>query len=243
MKKNLFLLGIILTFFFTSCNKPKITCDIVKPLPNTTFEIGDIIDLAVTVDVENTTISEVQIYLDDVGYDKKFVFPFNFKINTTSLEQGAHTIRVVAIANSGTKDEKTIAFNVTKYESPDFVSFSDGTFPKGWEHEGWTICSPGYDDNYAIGGNPYYYISYLSTVKECNASKIDCIEFYAKKDESWYTARLAFRIDYGVTEVIELNETWTKYSFDVPTGEHTFSWWIQSGETYIYLDAIKFFKK
>ena len=243
MKKNLFLLGIILTFFFTSCNKPKITCDIVKPLPNTTFEIGDIIDLAVTVDVENTTISEVQIYLDDVGYDKKFVFPFNFKINTTSLEQGAHTIRVVAIANSGTKDEKTIAFNITKYESPDFVSFSDGTFPKGWTHEYWSICSPGYDDYYAIRAVRYYGND-LSTTKTISADKIDCIEFYAKDDENnWFPTTLYFRTDFSVIGVVELTKSWEKYSFDIPPGEHTFTWWIQQSDGYAYLDAIKFFKK
>lgn len=239
-------MGIMFAIIFIGCNKPKITCEIVKPTPNATFDIGEFIDLAVTVDVANTTIDEVQIYLDNAGYAKKNFFPFNFKIDTKDMKKGLHTIRAVAFAKNGDKDEKNVSFNLIKQESPDFVSFNDGAFPKTWTHTGWNICSPGFDDNYAIRKHTYSYNDALFTIKECDATQINCIEFYAKAEASdwYYYATLDFSID-GSIENITLNESWTKYSFNVPPGEHTFRWMIMSsgGEGYCYLDAIKFFKK
>jgi len=247
MKKNLFLLGIILIAVFTSCNKPKISCEIIKPLPNSTFELGEVIDISVVVDAENTNISEVQIYLDGAGYQSKIFFPFNFKIYTNNLELGYHTIRAVAIANNDLKSEQTTSFNLVKYESPDFVSFSDGKFPKGWINEGWIVSSPGFDDDYAIMTTTYYYSYYtVSAIKTCDAN-INCIEFYAKNniENEYYPTRLNFYIDNIVKENILLTTSWEKYTFDLPVGEHTFSWRRSSGQEddFIFIDAIKFFKK
>ena len=242
MKKICILLGIILALLMTSCHKPQISCEIVKPIPNTTFELGEVIELAVTVNVENTNIDEVQIYLDDVGYTKKSVFPFNFKIDTKDMEVGKHEIRVVALATSGAKSEKTVVFNLVKYEAPDFVTFSDGKFPKGWRHEGWFIYSlGGVDDNYAVRTSSYYSGGALSTVKAC-----DSLEFYAKADPSdWYYSKLGFYIDNTRVGNITLTDSWERYSFVVPPGEHTFTWLMTSGynSDNIYVDAIRFFKE
>jgi hypothetical protein len=246
MKKNLFFLGIILAFIFAGCNKPKITCEIIKPSPNATFEIGETVELAVVVNVENTTIDVVQVYLDDVGYDKKSFFPFNFQISTKNMEKGTHTIRVVAIANSGAKSEKTVSFSVVKYESPDFVSFSDGTFPKGWTYNSWLITSPGYDDDYAIRGSSYYtYNNYVSVVKTCD-NNTKFIEFYALGEEGyWYPPVLRFYIDSQCIQNIQTTTSWVKYTFPIPAGEHTFTWMVSSSsdDGYVFLDAIRFFKE
>jgi hypothetical protein len=243
MKKTLFFVGIILALILIGCNKPKITCEIVKPTPNATFEIGETIDLAVTVNVENTSIDQVQIYLDDVGYAQKNFFPFNFQIRTQDMEKGFHTIRVVALANSGDKDEKTISFSLEKYESPDFVSFSDGQIPKGWTNHGWTITSPGYDDDYSIRARVCYSDN-LYVTKTCDPKTY--IEFYAKKDDfdEWSYNQLRFYIDNQQVESIELTPEWERYSFPVPAGEHTFIWYPGGNcDRYIYLDAIKFYKE
>jgi len=243
MKKNLFFVGIILAFIFSSCHKPEITCEIVKPTPDATFELGKTIELAVSVNVENTSIDVVHIYLDDIGYDKKFAFPFNFRIHTQGMEKGTHTIRVVAIANSGAKVEKTVSFTLTKYESPDFVSFSDGTFPKGWTSDGWSICTPGYDDNYAIRAYGYYHS--VSAVKTCG-NNIKYVEFYAREDEPyWYYSELGFYMDGQMIDRIVMTNTWTKYAFPVPAGEHVFTWRVLNGssDTYVYLDNISFLKE
>ena len=239
MKKICILLGIILALLMTSCHKPQISCEIVKPIPNTTFELGEVIELAVTVNVDNTNIDEVQIYLDDVGYTKKSVFPFNFKIDTKDMEVGKHEIRVVALATSGAKSEKTVVFNLVKYEAPDFVTFSDGKFPKGWTHEGWYLDTPGYDDNYAVRTSSYSYSGALATVNAC-----DSLEFYAKHgDDDYYHTRLGFYVDGNMVGNITLTDSWEKYSFVVPPGEHTFMWrMIGYNDGNIYLDAIRFFK-
>jgi len=242
MKKNLFLLGIILIAVFTSCNKPKISCEIIKPLPNSTFELGAVIDISVVVDAENTNISEVQIYLDGAGYQSKSFFPFNFNIYTSNLELGHHTIRAVAIASNDLKSEQTTSFNLVKYESPDFVSFANGILPEGWKSQGWTICSPGYDDDYSIRSQ----WGELFAIKTCDVN-INCIEFYAKEHvgSPYYDTRIAFFINNYLVENIYLSENWEKFTFDIPQGEHTFSWRAYSGDgsNYAYLDAIKFFKK
>jgi hypothetical protein len=242
MKKTMLLVGVILAFIIIGCHKPQISCKIVKPTPNATFEIGDVIDLALTVDVENTTIDEVQIYLDEVGYVKKSFFPFNFQIHTKDMEPGTHTIKALAIANNGVKAEETVSFNVKKYETPNFVSFSDGKFPKGWIPGNWHISSPGFDDGYCARVS-YYSGGTLSTVKTCNGN-INCIEFYAKGGSSyWSYPSLGFVVDGVITDIQLTTESWEKYTFDIPAGEHTFMWVYLSGDTDIYLDAIKFFKK
>jgi len=247
MKKNLLLLGIILIAVFTSCKKPKITCEIINPLPNTTFELGETIDLSVVANAENASISTVQIYLDGAGYQSKSFFPFNFQIYTNDLKVGQHTIRAVAISNNDLKCEETISFNLIKYESPDFVSFSDGKWPKGWNREGWYVTSPGFDDNYAIMTNLYYYYyNTVSAIKTCDEN-INCIEFYAKNniENEYYPTKLGFYMDNVLKENITLTTTWEKYTFDIPFGEHIFSWRRTSGveDDDVYIDAIKFFKK
>ncbi|MCL2246685.1 MAG: Ig-like domain-containing protein [Lentimicrobiaceae bacterium] len=244
MKKTLFLLGTALILIFAGCNKPKITCEIVKPLPNAVFELGETIDLAVDVAVENTNIYEVQIYLDGVGYDKKISFPFNFRIYPESLKEGSHTIRVVAFGSDNVTDESTVTFSVVKYEAPNFVSFSDGKLPKGWSANYWSITSPGFDDNFSIRSESYGYNYALTTIKTCDAT-IDSIEFYAKGVSYYYMPRMRFLIN-NIQHEIQLTESWQRYAFAVPSGEHTFTWYpynLDSYSDYICLDAIKFYKK
>ena len=230
--------------FFISCNKPKIVCSITEPLLDSTFDLGDVINLSVLAEADNTTISEVQVYLDDIGYKTLFFFPYNFQIYTDNLKEGTHTIRVVALAYGGLKAETTLSFNIVKYESPDFVSFSDGKIPKGWrndewEYGRWQIYSPGFDDDYAVRATGY---GGLFAKKIVNAN-INRIEFYAKTNSEW--AILTFYIDDIHQESFELNQSWERYSFAIPLGEHTFSWRVGGYSNYcsVLLDAIKFYKE
>ena len=238
MKKKLLLVGIILTIIFSGCVKPKVTCEIVNPKPNATIELGDVIELAVIAETENASLYEVQIYLDGVGYEKKHVFPFNFSIPTSNLEKGTHTIRAVAIASEEAKAESSVTFNLIQSESPDFVSFSNGKFPSGWNNEGWSITSPGYNDTHAIVSS-YYYYSTVSATKTCNAN-IDYIEFYAKS-YSYYGRLLYFYID-DANVAIELTDSWQRYSYPVTQGEHLFRW-VSFEDNIAYLDDIKFYKE
>ncbi|MCL2247023.1 MAG: Ig-like domain-containing protein [Lentimicrobiaceae bacterium] len=244
MKRTFFFIGIIVIFFFAACNKPKVTCEIISPLPNTTFELDDIIELVVNADATNTTILEVQVYLDNVGYASKEKFPYNFQINTYNLEEGTHTIRAVAIAEDGTNSEAKVSFILVKYESPDFVTFSNGQFPLGWKKGAWQIFSPGFDDDYSIRTFSAAW-GELTTIKTGNAD-IDCIEFYAKDDiENWYSTELSFYIDDHLIKTIKLAKSWEKYTFEMQQGVHTYRWWITGAGSscYSYLDAIRFFKK
>ena len=247
MKRNLFYLGIIVVMLFTSCNKPKVVCEIKEPQPNASITLGTIIKLTVFAEAENAIVSEVQIYVDDVGYETKFFFPYNFYIYTDKLKEGIHTIRAVAIASGGIKSVATVSFNLTKYESPDFVSFSDGKIPKGWItrndewNEGWSITSPGFDDNYAIKSTECTDVIARKTVN----ANINRIEFYAKNSENGWSTLRFYIDDAPQQQDINLTQSWEKYSFEIPQGEHTLRWMINglSGGTTSFLDAIRFFKE
>ncbi|MCL2247024.1 MAG: Ig-like domain-containing protein [Lentimicrobiaceae bacterium] len=244
MKKIYFIVCISFLILFVSCNKTKISCEIIKPLSNTTFELGDVVELSVTVDAENVIVSDVEIYLDNVGYASKDAFPYNFQIYTYDLKEGNHTIRAVAIADDGTKSEATVSFNLVRYESPDFVSFSDGQFPLGWKDGNWAVFSPGFDDDYSIRVSAFL-AGDLSTVKTCDAN-INCIEFYAKDEiDNWLETDLSFYIDDNFVRKITLTKSWEKYTIDLPPGIHTFHWRLThvGEDCSSYLDAIKFFKK
>jgi hypothetical protein len=246
MKKNLLYLGIVFVVLCTGCHKPKIVCKITEPLPDATFDLGEIIRLSVLAEAENATISEVQLYLDNIGYQSMLFFPYNFQIYTDDLKEGTHTIRAVALASGGIKSEATLSFNIVKYESPDFVSFSDGKIPKGWRNDetwgsAWKIFSPGFDDDYAIGVAGF---GELITRKTINAN-VNRIEFYIKSDSDSQSG-CSIWID-NKQQYITLTQSWEKYSFELPQGEHSFKWTINSYSgshpPVTYLDAIKFFKE
>jgi len=244
IKKNLFYFSIVLFLIFSSCSKSKISCEITNPHPNTNFELGDIIELTVNASAENTTVSEVQIYLDDKGYQSKSTFPYNFQIYTNNLKEGHHSIRAVAITDDGSKSEATVSFNIVVYESPNFVSFSDGKFPLGWKDGNWSIYSQGFDDDYCIRVSAFL-AGDLSTVKTCDAN-INCIEFYAKDEiDNWLDTELSFYINDERVGVFRLTSSWEKYTFDIPQGKHTFHWWLTNVGQHCssYIDAIRFYKK
>jgi hypothetical protein len=245
MKKFFLCAGVLALLFLTSCSKPKVTCEIVSPTPNTTFQLGDVIEIIVEAGASNTTVSEVQIYLDNVGYENRTDFPYIFQIETYNLKEGVHTIRAVALAEDGTKDEATVSFVLAKFESPDFVTFSEGKFPQGWKiGAGWAIFSPGFDDDFCIKRSPHW-DDELSAIKTSNED-INCIEFYAKDDMyNWTSTEISFYIDYHLIGTIRLTKSWEKYTFDMLPGEHTYRWWITSSGSSCtsYLDAIRFYKK
>jgi len=241
MKKILLFTGIVAILCLASCSKSRISCEITNPKPNTTFELGDVIELSVITNTKSN-VHEVRIYLDDKGYVSRKEFPYNFQIYTYNLAEGTHTIRAVAITDDGTKDEATVSFNLIKYECQDFVSFSDGKLPLGWTFEKkCQIYSPGFDDNFCLRSNTHF-----STIKTINAN-IDCLEFYAKKDNTpdWYHIEISFYIDGLHVKTIDLTNSWEKYTFDIQRGEHTFRWWIGYGgsEYSAHFDAFKFYKK
>jgi len=245
MKKFILYSGILAIFFLTSCSKPKVNCRIINPLPNTTFQLGEIIELLVEADAKNATVAEVQIYLDNVGYENRMAFPFIFKIETYNLKEGVHTIRAVALAEDGAKDEATVSFIIAKYESPDFVTFSDGKLPHGWKFGSWKIYSPGFDDDFCLKTISAHWNSELSTIKTSNAD-INCVEFYAKDDiYNWTSTEISFCVDSHEIKTIRLTKSWEKYTFDMQPGEHTYRWWITSaGSSCLsYFDAIRFYKK
>lgn len=125
------------------------------------------------------------------------------------------------------------------YESPDFVSFSDGLIPIGWTTIGWVIDPVnGYGNSYSLFTRANN--AYVTTTKACNY-----IEFYLR---GFGTVNLY--IDGFLWKKISVNnwegepQFWKKYMYDLPEGFHSFKWEFFSGIYVLHscagLDAILF---
>jgi len=117
-------------FFSVSCKKDEKkddggggtnqspTCTITNPLNNATFSTDENIAVTVVAEDADGTIAEVQLYLDNEGYDGTNSFPYNFTISAGKLATGTHTLKAVAIDNQGAKAESTISIIINEPPEP-----------------------------------------------------------------------------------------------------------------------------
>ena len=114
---------------FVSVNAPVAnqppTCSITSPQNNAQFNLDESISVAVVAEDKDGTIAEVQLYVDNVGYSAKTVFPYNFTINAVVLSPGAHTLRAVAKDNQGAQGESSVSITVKNATTP--VADPEGT--------------------------------------------------------------------------------------------------------------------
>ena len=71
-------------------------CSIVSPSDSTEYIIGDQIDINVNASDSDGTISEVSFYLNDIEIAIDVASPFQFTLQTDSVEAGTHEIAVIA---------------------------------------------------------------------------------------------------------------------------------------------------
>jgi len=215
-------------------NQPP-TCSITNPQNNAQFNMDENISVTVVAEDADGTIAEVQLYVDNVGYDLITVFPYNFTINAGELTPGTHTLKAVAKDDQGAKGEATvnITINQPSTESPDFVSFSDGKIPNTWQTTAWVIDNTvGYDDIYSLKATESGVA--VITNKTCNSS-INFIEFYVRN------GTVNFFIDgIKMKECSSVSNDWTKYGFFLKEGLHTLKW--ESSSSNVNIDAIRFKK-
>jgi uncharacterized protein (TIGR02145 family) len=103
MMRSLFILFTLLPFCFISCekeNQPP-TCQINSPANNTTYYRGDTVQISITANDPDGTISEVQLYIDNIGITSLETFPYNYEWNTQGETQGQHEIKATAIDTRG----------------------------------------------------------------------------------------------------------------------------------------------
>jgi hypothetical protein len=236
MNRNLITLLVCTLFFFLSCKEENFPdCTITNPQNGEVFSVDEDILVKVSADDANGIITSIHLYIDEVCFSGISDFPFHFTIPAGTLSVGNHSIKAVALNNSGNKKENSLTISVMEayYESPDFVSFSDGKLPKGWVSNGWDVDPTfGYDDFYSLSTRTDSAI--VTTTKTCNY-----IEFYY----TYYGINeLIFYVDDEQHDLSMPHSQWLKYYCDFSDGLHTFRWEYKVIHPSLrgYIDAIRF---
>lgn len=219
-------------------NKPP-TCSITNLQNNAQFSMDEAVSVTVIAEDSDGTITEVQLYIDNVGHSIKMGFPYNFTINAGELTAGTHTLKAVAKDDKGAKGEAivSVTINQPSTESPDFMSFSDGKIPNTWQTTAWTIDNTmGYDDIYSLKATATDVA--IVTTKTIESST-NYVEFYLYGSASFF-------IDGTKVKNCVANDGWTKFGFYLEEGSHTLKWQSVSPSVNldaIHLDAIRFKKE
>ena len=129
MKKFIFLIPVILVSCVPWNIAPK--CKIAAPENGSQFARGDTIQVYVNASDDDGEISEVRFYLDGVGIYSTISFPYNYMLETATLEIGTHQLKAEAIDNSGKDDNSEISFTITpalpkvRTLAPVLISFTE----------------------------------------------------------------------------------------------------------------------
>ena len=244
---NIFL--VFTLFFAVSCKKERLpVCTITHPQDGQEFYEDEDIQIKVVADDDNGFITSVFLFIDNKSYSGTSVFPYNFTVKAGDIVSGIHNIKAVAHNNTGKKGETSVSINVKPCsvespESPDFVTFSNGKIPLGWEKKKWNITyTLGYDDDYSLFTDSDSAI--VTTTKTCNY-----LEFYTRGGSG---AIVKFYVDDQLLQeiihpIIPEAAFWKKSSYDLSDGFHTFKWELKDNHrpnalklSFVYMDAIRF---
>ena len=243
MKKLLSLLFLAIVLAFSGCQNETLTCKIISPYNGQS--VLYIRDLSVRVEINDYKLYDNMIlYFDSHVFDNGFVLQTNppsyvFTIPFQLLTLGQHEVTVIAKDKKGKKITSSIMVNAVENlenpeESPDFVNFADGQFPKGWITYTWEMEDRiGYTDNYSLraANYPLAYVFARKTMK-----KDGYVEFYTKG------GNVELLIDEAKATLFSsesVERDWTKWVYLADSGKHLFQW--QAEGVYKYLDDIRFF--
>jgi len=128
------LLGISsMLFFLANCgeeepeepNKPP-TVSITNPANNAAIEKGEAVQITVTANDPDGSVSNVTIFIDNVEEDSFNSPPYSVSVNTDDAEVGQHTVKAVATDNGGLTATDQITVNITE-SAPPTVTTADIT--------------------------------------------------------------------------------------------------------------------
>jgi len=205
--------------FVISCKKevPPPICAITNLIANQEFFEDEDIPVIVFADDMKGMITSVLLYVDNKNYSAVSDFPYHFTIKAGDLLLGTHALKVVVKNSFSKQNEASVKIKIipTNVESPDFVSFSDGKIPRGWQTQGWYIDpTKGFDDSFSLFSN--IDSSKISVYKECNG-----IEFYLNFNSK--PGIINFYLDGELWKEIK-GGNWYKFSYSFPEGLHLFEW-------------------
>jgi hypothetical protein len=253
MKELPVLLVLVTLLFLSGCNKKEeeFYCKIISPSDGATVSFDDVspigqIGLTITVDAKGAHNGISVLVSHRPGWTGGMMHcgymsidPNYFTIPPQCLLFGKMCIKVIAYNSEGEETSHSIWVDVTDEaafeESPDFVTFSDGKFPKGWiTNRTWEIEKQlGYDDNYSLRTTPFY-ADIIYAVK--TFEKNGYVDFFTKGGDVY------LYVDGGGLNELSSEPAvnyWTKHTYSVNAGKHLFMW--QATDVYTYLDAIRFY--
>jgi PKD repeat protein len=109
-------IGIILY----SCNKDNEdntntapTVSITSPANGASITQGSVVEISADATDSDGNISEVRIYIDNIGKSSSSSFPYNYTWNTSGVSMGSHVIKAVASDNDGASNFAEIYITIT----------------------------------------------------------------------------------------------------------------------------------
>ena len=154
------------------------------------------------------------------------------------------SLAIIIFLNGCQEDKTSVPINVIenkdpyKEESPDFVSFLDFKFPKGWITYSWDMVNnQGYDDNYSLKS-----VNSMATVYATKTMNVPgYVTFYTYIAANSNGKDIDLYIDDEKAQALHskpVNNDWVEWIYVVDTGKHTFRWQTEGARK--YLDAISF---
>ncbi|MDR0546661.1 MAG: DUF1566 domain-containing protein [Dysgonamonadaceae bacterium] len=193
------------------------------------YHVGE--SVVVTVSVENASVAEVQLFVNDAAQPAKTSAPYSFTLS--GLGRGAYTLKAVATNSKSAKFEVSTVITVQQpgSESPNEVSFADGKLPAAWSANGWTIDnSDKQNDTYSVKATAQG--SVIETSKVTTASS-NYLEYYVKGN-----GILKFQIDGHTGKLVNLTNSWKKQIVFLESGLHSLKWEVLGSSA--SLDAVTF---
>jgi len=231
MNKILNIFLIFALFLVVSCKKessPSCSISVKSPQESQEFYENEDIQIEIIADGGDSNIAYIHLYIDNVGYSSASISPYSMVIKAGDVAAGTHTLKVVAKNNNGKSCEASVTITVKEAvietESPNFVTFSDGKLPSGWETNGWYIDQMGgyggYNDIYSLFSKTPG--TTVTALKNCKS-----IMFYMRG-----YGIVNFYIDEKLQSEIKVQYTgggggeqgWKAYNFVFPEGVHSFIW-------------------
>ena len=215
--------------------KETLTCNITSPQNGATISNAATVVVSVEVKSSNEAGVIVTLYVDDVACNAIAAAPYNFTVPSALLPIGSHTIKATAAVDENAV-QATSSITITIYadenESPDFVTFSNGEIPAGWETNTWVVDNiTGYDDHYSLksSGNA------AEVLTRKTYTSYGYIEFYTRGED------FTFYLNDETPEPFLSSPTgeWKKWIYDFPAGTYTFRWETIDAVT-VHLDVITF---
>ncbi len=226
------------------------SCIITAPANNSAFDLGSTVNVTVTSNDSNGTVSYVSFYIDDstVPSFTDDSAPYAWNWDTLGQTPWQHEIRAVATDNENNSREAHIHVTLLGAANEGFESGAFDLYP--WSNVSaspWTIqASEHYSGSYAAKAGTITHLQNTSLSLTMNISAAGDISFFHKVSSEANYDYFRFFIDGVQQAQWSGSVNWTQQSYPVTPGARTFTWTyfkdqgVNTGSDTAWLDHIIF---